>query len=149
MYFNDAMEIQATQQELTLDVLKTQRFILYIYPKDNTSGCTLEAMEFAELYDAFKGEGFEVYGLSKDTLKSHARFIEKHSLPFDLISDPSREILEAFQTVVEKKMYGKPVKGTERSTFVFTEGLTLNKEFRAVKPAGHAQAVLAYVRTIK
>ncbi len=132
----------------SFEALRNQKFILYAYPKDNTSGCTFEALAFAEHYDAFKALGYEVIGVSKDTLGTHKNFIKKHNLPFSLISDVERELLAHFDLVVEKKMYGKPVKGTQRSTFVFHEGLELVKAFREVDPKTHVPEVLAFVRNL-
>ncbi|MBF4694773.1 peroxiredoxin [Fusibacter ferrireducens] len=126
--------------------LLDQNFILYFYPKDNTSGCTLEAQDFADLYDEFKALGYEVYGISKDSLKSHEKFKEKFNLPFNLIADEEKILHKSFDVIKEKKMYGKLVKGTERSTFVFREGLLCITEFRGVKAKGHARAVLDYLQ---
>ncbi|MDH8679156.1 peroxiredoxin [Fusibacter bizertensis] len=132
-------------KEVTIESLMKQNFVLYFYPKDNTSACTTEALEFAELYDDFRALGFHVYGISKDTIGSHEKFKEKFSLPYTLISDVEKVLLEQFNVIKDKKMYGKAVKGTVRSTFVFCEGLKLVKEFRDVKAIGHAKAVLDFL----
>ena len=105
-------------------------------------------MEFAELYDEFRILGYHVYGVSKDTMSSHEKFKEKYNLPFTLISDVEKVLLEQFDVIHDKKMYGKLVKGTVRSTFIFKEGLLLIKEFRDVKPAGHAKVVLDFLQDV-
>lgn len=128
--------------------LKGQKFILYAYPKDNTSGCTLEAMAFAEYYERFKALGYEVIGLSKDTLGTHKNFIKKHNLPFELISDVDRVWLEKFELVVHKKMYGKDVKGTERSTFVFDEALNCVLTLRNVDPKTHVEDLYQQLKAL-
>ena len=132
--------------EINKTVLSGQNFILYFYPKDNTSGCTLEAQDFADLYDEFKALGYEVYGISKDSIKSHEKFKEKYDLPFNLISDEEKILHKCFDVIKDKKMYGKIVKGTERSTFVFREGLLCITEFRGVKSKGHARSVLDHLQ---
>jgi peroxiredoxin Q/BCP len=133
---------------LTGAALAEQQFILYVYPKDNTSACTLEANEFADLYEAFKNIGFEVYGVSKDTLSSHIKFKAKQALPFELIADPEKALLETLGVYKEKKMYGKTVMGTVRSTFVFGKELKLLAEYRDIKAPGHAGAVLEALKAM-
>lgn len=133
-------------RQIDKSVLSSQNFILYFYPKDNTSGCSLEAQDFADLYDEFKALGYEVYGISKDSLKSHEKFKEKFALPFDLISDEEKILHHSFDVIKEKKLYGKHVLGTERSTFVFREGLLCIMEFRGIKAKGHARDVLDHLQ---
>lgn len=148
-YFKEDFKLGTTGGEfITLEDLKDQNFVIYFYPKDNTSACTLEANEFGELYPEFRALGYHVYGVSKDTVSSHEKFKDKYNLPFPLISDVEKVLLEQFGLVKEKKMYGKLVKGTERSTFIFNVGLKLVKEFRDVKAPGHARAVLDYIQDI-
>ncbi|GAB6106200.1 peroxiredoxin [Fusibacter bizertensis] len=145
-YFIDDFELSATSsKKVTKEILNSQNFVLYFYPKDNTSACTTEALEFAELYDEFRTLGFHVYGISKDTIGSHEKFKDKFSLPFTLISDVEKILLDQFNVIKDKKMYGKAVKGTVRSTFVFGEGLKLIKEFRDIKAVGHAKVVLDFL----
>ena len=139
------MLILATQDHVTLETLKKENFVLFFYSKNNTSACSLEADEFAALYPRFLECGFNVYGISKDTLGSHKKFTEKRNLPFALMSDEERVIHEAFNVIVNKTMYGKPVRGTERSTFIFTKGLKQIHAFRNVKAPNHAQTVLDFV----
>ncbi|MBS7527381.1 peroxiredoxin [Fusibacter paucivorans] len=126
--------------------LSEMKFILYVYPKDNTSACTLEANEFADVYEAFKNLGYEIFGISKDTLSSHLKFKAKYELPFELISDTEKELLNALGVMKEKKMYGKTVMGTVRSTFVFDKGLKMIAEYRDIKAPGHAETVLEAVK---
>lgn len=145
-YFDEILYLESTSSEnITIDMLANQNFVLYFYPKDNTSGCTMEAIEFSELYDEFRELGFHVYGISKDSVKSHEKFKDKNNVPFHLISDPGKIMHERFDVVKQKKMYGKIVNGTERSTFVFTTGLELIKSFRNVKAKGHAKEVLNFI----
>ncbi len=147
--FKEDMTLSCTGgKTLDLNDLRDLNFVLYFYPKDNTSACTLEAIGFSERYDEFRAQGFHVFGVSKDTLSVHEKFKEKHALKFDLISDVDKILLEAFEVIKDKKMYGKWVKGTERSTFVFKEGLELIKVFRDVKAATHPQEVLDFIQDL-
>lgn len=142
-------KMTCTNSELNdFDKLLGQKFILFVYPKDNTSGCTLEALSFAENYEKFKQLGYEVIGISKDTLGTHRNFIKKHNFPFELISDVEREILENLGVVVEKKMYGKEVKGTQRSTFVFNENMECVLELRDVNPKTHVEELLLTLKNL-
>lgn len=136
------------RENVTLEDYKGKKLVLYVYPKDNTPGCTIEAQEFAEKYDEFKALNTEVLGLSKDTVKSHENFSKKYNLPFELLSDPDREILEQYDLIKLKKMYGKEVRGTVRSTFIFDEESNLIKEYRDVKAEGHAEEVLEFLRSL-
>ena len=133
-------------ETLSLEDFKGKNLVLYFYPKDNTSGCTTEALEFGELYDEFAKLNTEVVGISRDSIRTHNNFIEKHSLPFMLLSDPDRELFERLGLLKPKKMYGKDVIGTIRSTFVFDEDSNLIKEYRDVKPMGHAEEVLNFIK---
>lgn len=145
-YFKDDFKLKMTDgTEMTLERLRNENFVLYFYPKDHTSACTLEAIGFSELYDEFREQGFHIYGVSKDTIKSHEKFRATNNIPYHLISDVDKVLLDFFEVIIEKKMYGKLVKGTERSTFVFVEGLVLKREFRNVKAKDHAKEVLDYI----
>lgn len=119
--------------------------ILYLYPKDMTSGCTLEAHDFQEAIPKFKDMGIQVVGLSKDPLKSHAKFCEKEGLNFPLISDEYHDLIDALDAWKEKSMYGKKYWGTERSTFVIQDGKII-KEWRNVKVPGHVEEVLSWAQ---
>jgi len=146
-YFTEEFNLMATNgKQINLELLKGQNFVLYFYPKDNTSACTIEALEFADLYDDFRSLGYHIYGVSKDTIGSHEKFKTKHILPFTLVSDVEKVLLSLFDVIRDKKMYGKAVKGTVRSTFIFKEGLKLQKEYRDVKAIGHAKEVLDYLQ---
>jgi peroxiredoxin Q/BCP len=119
--------------------------ILYFYPKDNTPGCTAESMEFRDLYPQFVKAGAEIYGISRDTMRSHEGFKAKLGLPFELIADTDEAVCQQFDVMKMKKMYGKTVRGVERSTFVIDADGTLVKEWRGLKVAGHVDEVLEFV----
>ncbi len=121
--------------------------VLYFYPKDNTPGCTTESIAFRELYDAFEATGTEIYGVSRDSLRSHEGFKSKLGLPFELISDPDEAVCLQFGVMKMKNMYGKQVRGVERSTFVIDAEGKLVKEWRGVKVAEHADEVLEFVKS--
>ncbi|MEG0129688.1 peroxiredoxin [Clostridium sp.] len=122
--------------------------VLFFYPKDNTSGCTVEANEFKELNSEFNGLNTVILGISRDSLKSHAKFREKNELPYILLSDEDKEVHNMFEVMKMKKVCGKESLGVERSTFVFNENGELVKEFRKVKSKGHAQEVLDYIKSL-
>ena len=122
--------------------------VLYFYPKDATPGCTTEAQQFRYLYAEFQAAGCEVYGVSRDSLKSHANFKAKQDLPFALLSDIDEQACGLFGVIKMKNLYGKQVRGIERSTFVLDRDGRLVKEWRGVKVPGHAQAVLDFVRSL-
>jgi thioredoxin-dependent peroxiredoxin len=122
--------------------LAGQKFVLYFYPRDNTPGCTLESQDFRDLHSKFRRKKVRVIGISRDTLKSHERFREKFGFPFELIADPDETICNLFGVMKDKNMYGKKVRGIERSTFLVDENGVLLREWRKVKVEGHAQEVL-------
>ncbi len=128
---------------LTSADLRGSTTVLYFYPKDDTSGCTLEGREFTALTDGFRSRGVTVYGVSPDSPASHDKFIAKCELGIPLISDADRHLCEALGVWKEKSMYGKTYMGVERSTFVIGPDLEVVREWRKVKPAGHAADVLA------
>jgi len=119
--------------------------VLFFYPKDNTPGCTTENMAFRDLHEQFTAAGTEVYGVSRDSLRSHENFKSKLGLPFELISDPDEAVCAQFGVMKLKQMYGKTVRGIERSTFVIDADGQLVKEWRGVKVAGHVDEVLEFV----
>ncbi len=119
--------------------------VLYFYPKDNTPGCTTESMAFRDLHEQFQQAGTEIYGISRDSLRSHEGFKSKLGLPFELISDPDEAVCTLFAVMKNKQMYGKQVRGIERSTFVIDADGKLVKEWRGVKVAGHVDEVLEFV----
>jgi len=116
--------------------------VVYFYPKDDTPGCTREAQDFSALAAEFAAAGVHILGVSKDSAKSHAKFVAKHELTVMLASDEDGSVCDAFGTWVEKAMYGKTYMGIERATFLFGHDGTLAREWRKVKVPGHAQAVL-------
>ncbi len=127
----------------------TQKIVvLYFYPKDSTPGCTTEGIDFAALHDQFVNANAVVVGVSRDSVKSHDNFCTKHGFPFVLISDADEKLCTQFDVMKMKNMYGKQVRGIERSTFIIGADGKLVHEWRGVKVAGHAQAVLDYVKTL-
>ena len=123
-------------------------FILFFYPKDNTPGCTAESIQFTELIKHFDELNCKVFGVSKDSVDSHNKFITKFNLAFDLISDTNGEICEMFGVMKMKNMYGKKYLGIERSTFLINSKGVVEKEWRKVKVPGHAAEVLGALRDI-
>jgi peroxiredoxin Q/BCP len=121
--------------------------VLYFYPKDNTPGCTTEAMNFRDHHDEITALGAAVYGISRDSLRSHENFKAKLGLPFELISDPDEAVCTRFDVMKMKNMYGKKVRGVERSTFVIDADGRLVKEWRGVKVTDHVQEVLEFLRS--
>jgi peroxiredoxin Q/BCP len=123
--------------------------ILYFYPKDNTPGCTTEAMQFRDKYKDFVKAGAEVFGVSRDNMKSHDDFKTKLELPFELIADTEEKMCHMFGVVKNKIMYGKKVKGIERSTFLIGPTGILLQEWRGLKVPGHVEEVLKAVKVLK
>ncbi|MDX1668408.1 MAG: peroxiredoxin [Limnobacter sp.] len=138
----------ATQGEITPASLKGKNVVLYFYPKDNTPGCTTQGENFRDLYPDFQKHDCEVIGVSRDSIKSHENFINKKEFPFDLISDSDETLCNLFDVIKMKNMYGKQVRGIERSTFVFNKKGELVKEWRKVRVPGHVDAVLDFVRSL-
>jgi peroxiredoxin Q/BCP len=126
-----------------------QMVVLYFYPKDNTPGCTTEAMQFRDKYKDFIKAGAEVFGVSRDNMKSHDDFKTKLELPFELIADTEEKMCHMFGVVKNKIMYGKKVKGIERSTFLIGADGLLKQEWRGLKVPGHVEEVLKAVKTLK
>jgi thioredoxin-dependent peroxiredoxin len=131
--------------EFRLSAVKSRLVVLYFYPKDNTPGCTTEGMQFRDLHSKFVKAGCSVYGISRDSLKTHENFKAKMGFPFDLLSDESEKICNQFGVMKMKNMYGKKVRGIERSTFVLDGDRVIAREWRGVKVPGHAQEVLDFV----
>ncbi len=140
------LEGESTQGKIRLADLVGRKVVLYFYPRDNTPGCTREGQDFRDLHDAFREAGTTVIGVSRDSLASHQRFRDKYELPFPLISDPDETLCEQFGVMKMKNMYGKQVRGVERSTFLIDAQGRIAHEWRGVKVPGHAQAVLDAVR---
>ena len=145
-----AFQLPATGDgEVKLSNLKGRKVVLFFYPKDNTPGCTQEGEGFRDNYEKFKKTGAEIFGVSKDNLKSHENFKSKFEFPFELISDEKEELCATFDVIKEKNMYGKKYLGIERSTFVLDEKGQLVKEWRKVKVPGHVEEVLEFVKGMK
>ena len=125
-----------------------KKLVLYFYPKDNTPGCTLEGSDFRDRYKEFRRAGAEVLGVSRDTVKSHEGFKAKMKFPFELLADEDEKLCAQFGVIKMKNMYGRKVRGIERSTFVLDAGGVLAREWRGVKVAGHAEEVLGFVKTL-
>ena len=138
-----AFELPATGgQTVSLKGLAGKKVVLYFYPKDATPGCTIEGHEFTRLKKQFEKKNTVVFGISRDSVKSHEKFKEKECYAIDLISDEKSELCNAFDVIKEKNMYGKKVMGIERSTFVIDEKGVVVNEWRKVKVEGHAEEVL-------
>ncbi|MBE5315704.1 MAG: peroxiredoxin [Xanthomonadales bacterium] len=129
-------------ETLDLASLKGRFVVIYAYPKDSTPGCTREGQDFRDLHPQFAALGAEVFGLSRDSVASHARFAEKQGFPFALISDPDETLCRALDVIQEKSLYGRKFMGIERSTFLFGPDGALIQAWHKVKVPGHAQAVL-------
>lgn len=138
----------ATGGPFTLSAQRGRKVVLYFYPKDNTSGCTAEGQDFAALHPKFVEAGAVVVGVSRDSLRSHAGFKEKLGFPFELIADTDEALCALFGVIKPKTMYGKPVRGIERSTFLIDGDGILRREWRGVKVPGHAEAVLTAVAAL-
>ena len=131
-----------------LSDLRGKLVVLYFYPKDNTPGCTTEGQDYRDLYDLFQALDCEVFGISRDSVKSHEGFKAKLGLPFELLSNEDERVCEAYGVIKMKNMYGKKVRGIERSTFVIDRDGIIAREWRAVKVPNHARDVLEFVRTL-
>lgn len=131
--------------EVSLSDFLGKKVVVYFYPKDNTPGCTRQACAFAGAYDEFKKRNIEVIGISKDSVASHVKFAEKHSLPFVLLSDPELEAIKAFGVWQEKKLYGKVSMGVVRSTFIIDEKGIVERVMPKVKPDTNASEILALI----
>ena len=142
-------KVSATSElEINSIDLIGKNVVLYFYPKDNTPGCTQEGEDFRDLYKEFKKLKTEIYGISRDSLKSHEGFKTKYKYPFELISDPDEKLCNLFDVIKEKNMYGKKYMGIERSTFLINKDGKLSAEWRKVKVNGQAIEVLEEVKKI-
>lgn len=125
-----------------------QHLILYFYPKDSTPGCTTQGIQFRDTYADFKNLNADIFGISRDSLKSHENFKAKFTFPFELLADTEELACTLFGVIKMKNMYGKQVRGIERSTFIIDKNGVLVKEWRGVKVDGHAAEVLAFIKTL-
>ncbi|MCU0870390.1 MAG: peroxiredoxin [Burkholderiales bacterium] len=132
----------------TLSAMQGRKVALYFYPKDDTPGCTTEGAAFRDLYAQFQAAGCEVVGVSRDTLASHEKFKAKMAFPFELLADTDEAVCNMFGVIKMKNMYGKQVKGIERSTFVIDANGICRHEWRGVKVPGHVEAVLDAVKAL-
>ena len=135
-------------QTFTLSGTRGKHLVIYFYPKDNTPGCATEAQQFRDLYAKFQETNCGVVGISRDSIKSHENFKDKFSLPFMLLSDADERVCNLFGVIRMKNMYGKQVRGIERSTFVFDKEGALRQEWRGLKADGHAQEVLDFINSL-
>lgn len=135
-------------QAFNLSDYKGKNIVLYFYPKDNTPGCTTEGMQFRDLHPQFQQANSEIFGISRDSIRSHEGFKSKLEMPFELISDPDETLCLMFNVMKMKNMYGKQVRGIERSTFVIDASGKLVKEWRGVKVPGHVDEVLEFVKAL-
>ena len=141
--------IDATAGPFTLSDYRGHPVVLYFYPKDNTPGCTTEGAQFRDAYKAFRKAGATVIGVSRDSIKSHEGFKAKMEFPFELISDADEKLCAQFDVIRMKNMYGKQVRGIERSTFLVDGTGRLVREWRKVKVDGHVDEVLAAVQSLE
>ena len=143
-------ELPATGgRNFRLTQARGRTLVLYFYPKDNTPGCTTEGQRFRDLHGEFLEHDCEVFGISRDSLKSHESFKGKMSFPFDLLSDADEIACKIFDVIKMKNMYGKKVRGIERSTFVIDHNGIVRREWRGVKVPGHVEEVLDFAKTLK
>ncbi|MCX7151989.1 MAG: peroxiredoxin [Proteobacteria bacterium] len=148
---NQAVEnfsLQGTGGLFKLSALKSKFVVVYFYPKDNTPGCTTEGMQFRNLHTEFHKTGCEIIGISRDSVKSHTNFKTKHAFPFELLADEDELACTQFAVMKMKNMYGKQVRGIERSTFLLDAKRAIIREWRGVKVPGHVQEVLDFVKTL-
>lgn len=144
-----AFSVEATSgQQLTNENLKGHNTVIYFYPKDNTPGCTTEGQDFRDAIEAFKEVNTVIYGVSKDSLRTHENFKAKQCFPFELITDPDEIFCKLFDVIKLKKLYGKEYLGIERSTFLINAEGVLVKEWRGVKVKGHVAEVLTAAQSL-
>lgn len=134
-------------EQFTLST-STRPIVLFFYPRDNTPGCTIENQDFARLNPEFDKLGYDVIGISRDSTKSHCKFADKFALPFKLLADEDETVCNMFNVMKDKNMYGKKVRGIERSTFIIDLKQNIIKEWRKVSVPNHAQEVLDYIKSI-
>jgi peroxiredoxin Q/BCP len=140
--------LEGTNGTWSLDDGKGTSVVIYFYPRDNTSGCTQEGLDFAALNAQFKKAKAMVLGISPDSAESHEKFKKKMAFPFDLLSDPDQKVCKLYDVWKEKSMYGRKYMGVERSTFLIDAKGVLRHEWRKVKVKDHAEAVLAAVKAL-
>ena len=145
----DDFQIPATSEKtISLSQLKGKQVVIYFYPKDSTPGCTTEGQGFRDHYAEFQAANTEVFGVSRDSLKSHENFKAKQAFPFELLSDKDEALCQLFDVIKLKKLYGKEYLGVDRSTFLIDKDGVLRHEWRGVKVPGHVEAVLEQARAL-
>lgn len=141
-----AFELESSDGgKVSSESLKGTRYVLYFYPKDNTSGCTKEAIEFSQLIEDFKNKNIQIFGVSPDNIQKHNKFIADHDLKVTLLSDPDNKVSSSYFAYGDKTMYGKVYKGIIRSTFIINEDGIIEEAFYKVKASGHAKKVLGCI----
>ncbi len=137
------LNMQATgEQTINLAKIKGKNVVVYFYPKDSTPGCTTEGQDFRDRIKQFEALNCVIFGVSRDSIKSHEKFKEKQEFPFELLSDPEEKLCKKFDVIKLKKLYGKEYLGIERSTFLFNEEGKLTNEWRKLRVKGHVEEVL-------
>lgn len=143
-----AFTAQSTEGEISSESLAGKAYVLYFYPRDNTPGCTTQAQNFRDLIAEFNAAGVRIIGVSRDSMSSHQRFTDKQALPFALISDPDEQLCELFGVMKLKNMYGKQVRGIERSSFLINAKGVLVQEWRGLRVPGHVDQVLEAAKAL-
>lgn len=144
-----SISIETTRGQAHLHDFRGHQLVVYFYPKDDTPGCTVEGQDFTSLHQKFLEADTQLLGVSRDSLSSHQKFIDKYQLSLTLAADPSESLCTAFGVMKDKNMYGKVVRGVERSTFLFDAQGKLQQAWRGVKVPGHAQAVLDAAQSLR
>lgn len=142
------LTIETTRGQAVLTDFIGHQLVVYFYPKDDTPGCTVEGQDFTRLHQDFLMSDTQILGVSRDSLAAHQRFIDKYAFTLTLASDPSEALCNAFGVMKDKNMYGKSVRGVERSTFLFDAKGILRQAWRGVKVPGHAEQVLQAARNL-
>lgn len=146
---NFTANVTGKNSTISLADLKGHNVVIYFYPKDNTPGCTTEGQNFRDLYNDFKKANTLIFGVSRESIKSHENFKAKQDFPFELISDPDEQLCKLFDVIKLKKLYGKEYLGIDRSTFLIDKEGILRQEWRKVKVEGHVEEVLKAVQALK
>jgi thioredoxin-dependent peroxiredoxin len=134
--------------DIDLSSFKGRPLVVYFYPKDNTPGCTQEGIDFRDMNARFEKAGARIFGVSRDSVRSHENFADKYQFPFPLLSDGDEKLCKAFDVIREKSLYGRKYLGIDRSTFLFDAGGVLRREWRGVKVKDHAREVLEAVKAL-
>ncbi len=141
-----AIDYRGAQSVVSPESLAGKPFVLFVYPRDNTPGCSVEACNFRDLWQEFRELGVEILGLSRDSVRSHGHFIKKNELPYRLLADERRELIGPWGLIINAQMYGKDVTKTARTTYFFDGAGIVREIWEEVTPPGHAAQVLEWVR---